>query len=56
MNIPEADEAELKVMTQLLYNHGGVENVLSCVSAMQKCSIIILKKLSEILDENGQRN
>jgi hypothetical protein len=45
------DEAELKVMTQNLYNHGGAENVLDCVKTMNRCILIILQKLNEILDE-----
>lgn len=49
--VSEADEAELKVMTINLYKHGGAENVLACVSTMQKCQIIILKKLNEILKD-----
>ncbi len=48
--IPEVDEAELKVMTQNMFNNGGITNVLECISTMQKCQIIILKKLNEILE------
>ena len=48
--IPEVDEAELKVMTQNMYNEGGIFNVLECVSTMQKCQVIILTKLNEIIE------
>ncbi len=51
MNIPEPDEAELRVSTKLMYEQGGVDNVLSCISVMQKCQLIILQKLNEILEE-----
>lgn len=55
--IPEIDEAELRVSTTLMYREGGIENVLACVSAMQKCQVIILTKLNEILDEErGKTN
>ena len=47
--ISEVDEAELKVMTQNMYNSGGIDNVLECVSVMQRCQVIILQKLNEIL-------
>lgn len=50
MNIPESDEAELRVSTTLMYKEGGIENVLACIIAMQKCQNIILTKLNEILD------
>jgi len=56
MNIPEPDEAELKASTTRMYKHGGIGNVLSCVSTMQKCQIIILKKLNEILLEESNAN
>ncbi len=55
MKVPEPDEAELRVSTTLMYKEGGIENVLSCVSVMQKCQIIILNKLIELLDmENAK--
>lgn len=49
--ISEPDEAELKVSTTVMYKYGGVINVLNCVLMMQKCQIIILKKLNELLNE-----
>lgn len=49
MKISELDEAELKVQTQLMFDNGGIDNVLACVSTMQKCQFIILEKLNEIL-------
>lgn len=49
--VPELDEAELKVQTQLMFDRGGVINVLECVSTMQQCQVIILQKLNEILNE-----
>lgn len=49
--VPEIDEAQLKADTVLMFKEGGVLNVLDCVDTMQRCQIIILTKLNEILDE-----
>jgi len=49
--IPEIDEAELKVATRMMYQRGGVQNVLNCVMAMERVQGIILAKLNEILDD-----
>lgn len=51
MEIPEVDEAELKVATTMMYRKGGVQNVLTCIAAMQKVQLIIMGKLAELLDE-----
>lgn len=51
MDIPEPDEAELRVGVTQMYKAGGVENVLACVIILQKSINIILSKLNEILDE-----
>ena len=51
MNVPEMDEAELRAQTTAMYRHGGVENVLDCLIAMQRCQNVILAKLNEILEE-----
>lgn len=55
MKITEEQEAEFKVMTTAMYKHGGMANVLACVSTMQKVQIIILKKLNELIEaeKNG---
>ena len=50
MNVPEMDEAELRVSTAKMYREGGVMNVLACVSTLQKCQIIILNKLNELIE------
>jgi len=50
MNINILDEIDLKLQTQKMYEMGGIDNVLSCISTMQKCQIIILTKLNEILN------
>ncbi len=50
------DEAELKVQTTQMYIHGGIANVLACVSAMQKCQIVILQKLNELMREEYDRS
>lgn len=56
MDLHPIDEAELRASTTLMYKHGGVENVLNCVIAMQKCQRIILLKLQEILEnETNQK-
>ncbi len=55
MKVPEFDEAELKVSTTQMYKQGGIENVLACVSIMQKCQIIILTKLNELLEEDKRK-
>lgn len=49
MNVPETDEAELKVQTVLMYKNGGIKNVLDCIVVMQKCQTIILTKLAELI-------
>lgn len=49
--VPEANEAELRVSTTQMFKDGGAINVLNCVLVMQKCQIIILKKLNELLEE-----
>lgn len=54
MRISEEHEAELKVQTQNMFNHGGLENVLACVATMQQAQIVILTKLNEILDAQSQ--
>jgi len=51
--VPEPDEAELRFSTTQMYKHGGAINVLNCVLVMQKCQIIILKKLNELLEEKS---
>lgn len=48
--ISESDEAILKAQTQHLYNTGGADNVMACVYTMQRCQLIILQKLKEILE------
>lgn len=54
--ISEAAEAELKVMTQNVYNHFGVMGVMETIMEMRETEIIILKKLNEIIvDENKRR-
>ncbi len=55
MKMSEIDEAELRVETQNMYNYGGVMNVLACVDAMQKCQLIIMLKLNEILEEEAKK-
>lgn len=52
--ISEPDEAELRVSTARMYQLGGVTNVLDCVLTMQKVQVIILKKLNEILEQEGK--
>lgn len=49
--IPEPTEAELRVSTANMFRAGGTLNVLQCVLVMQKCQIIVLKKLNELLEE-----
>ena len=56
MKLSEFDEAQLKVQTQNMYTAGGVMNVLECVSTMQRCMIVILKKLHEILEEEKRKH
>lgn len=51
--ISEPDEAELRVSTANMYRLGGINNVLDCVLTMQKCQLVILQKLNEILQEEG---
>jgi hypothetical protein len=51
MKISETKEAELRVQTQMMYNKGGIDSVLGCISEMQQCQIVILIKLNEILDQ-----
>jgi len=46
-NIPELDEAELKSMTQNMFNIGGIDNVLSCISTMPEMSDYHITKLNE---------
>lgn len=50
-HLPEHEEAELKVMTQNMYNAGGVENVLDCLIAMLESQLAVAKKLREIIRE-----
>ena len=52
LNLPEMTEAELKVSTKNMFKLGGAENVLSCVLMLQKCQIVILRKLNDLL--NGE--
>lgn len=52
--VPESDEAELRVMITKLYKDGGANEVLACVKTMQQCIIIILKKLKELMSEEGK--
>jgi len=54
MEIHPIDEIELKIQTQNMFNAGGTENVLDCVSTLQKCQIIILTKLNEILESSNE--
>lgn len=54
MNVPITDEAELRVQTEVLYKQGGADNVLTCIATLQKCQIIILSKLNELLEEEIQ--
>lgn len=49
MNLSEIEQAELRVYTQDMFDKGGTDNVLSCISEMQQCQIVILTKLNEIL-------
>ena len=51
MEIPETDEAELRAMTAAMYRSGGIDNVLDCVLTMQRCQIIIMRKLTELMEE-----
>lgn len=51
----EFEEAELRISTQVLYEKGGIDNVLACVCEMQRVQVVILKKLNEIL-ENEQKS
>lgn len=53
--VPEEQEAELRVSTTEMFKAGGAINVLNCVLVMQKCQIIILKKLNELLDEEQRK-
>lgn len=54
-DIPEQEEAELKVMTGNMYNHGGTLNVIDCLIAMLESQLIVAKKLREILrGESGR--
>lgn len=53
--IPEPDEAELRAGTTQMYRQGGIENVLNCVLTMQKCQVIIMKKLNELLEEENKK-
>jgi len=53
--ISETEEAELKVMTQNMYNKGGFLNVMETIRIMQAVQIVILKKLTEILAEERKR-
>lgn len=56
MKLSEFDEAELRVQTQNMYAAGGAENVLEAVLTMQRCAVVILKKLNEILEnENNEK-
>jgi hypothetical protein len=51
-DMPEANEAELKVMTQNMYTRGGgAVNVLNCLIAMLESQLVVIKKLREILLE-----
>lgn len=45
------DEAEFKVQTQNMYNHGGTANVLDCVIVMLESCLIITRKLKEIITQ-----
>ncbi len=54
MNVPLIDEAEIKAGTRLMYEHGGIENVLDCVRVMQQIQIIILQKLNELILEDNE--
>lgn len=47
----EFDNAEIKIETQNMHNHGGTPNVLSAVIVMMEYALQILKKLKEI-EEN----
>lgn len=53
-HMPLPEEAEFKVMTQNMYNSGGTVNVLDCLIAMQESQLLILKKLREILIQEGK--
>lgn len=55
-HMPPENEAELKVMTQNMHNHGGTVNVLDCLLAMCESQLVILKKLKEIEKENRGKN
>lgn len=55
MSIPELDEAELKVMTKALYERGGASNVISALMTMNRCMIIISRKLAELIEEDNNR-
>ncbi len=55
MSVPLENEAELKHSTKVMFQNGGVENVLDCAMVMARCQLVILEKLKELilLDKNN---